>query len=77
MAAATHCDAPLLTTTLGGVLGDAGALAVEFVVFGSGKLLWRLGAVHAAAQGSAGEAQLGASAHESTLGEHGGVGGGN
>jgi hypothetical protein len=76
-ATAAQNKGSLLTTALGGVLGDAGALAVELVVFGSGKLLRRLRAVHATAHGGAGEAQLGAGAREDTLGEHGGVDGAN
>lgn len=64
-----------LTTALGSVLLDAGTLAVELVVFGTGKLLRGLGAVHAAADRGAGEAQTRAGADKSALGKHCGGGG--
>lgn len=58
------------------MLGDAGTLAVELVVFGTGELLLGFGAIHAAAEGCAGEAKPLAGADEGTLGKHcGGCGG--
>lgn len=60
------------TAALGSVLLDAGTFAVEFVVFGSGELLGRLAAVHAAAEGRADGGQTLAGAEEAALGKHGG-----
>lgn len=73
----THGSGRALTAALAGMLGDAGTLAIEFVILGTNELLGRPGAVHATAEGGAGEAQLRASAHESTLGKHGGGDRGN
>lgn len=60
-------------TALGGMLLDAGTLAVEFVVLGSDELLGGLAAVHAAAQRRTDGGHTLAGAEEGALGKHGGV----
>lgn len=54
------------------MLLDAGTLAVELIVLGSGELLGRLAAVHAAAEGRADGGQTLAGTEEGALGIHGG-----
>lgn len=68
--AAPGASLSTLTSTLSSMFLDLGSFTVELILFGASKLLRGLGAIHPAADGSAGERHARRRASENTLGDH-------